>query len=476
MFCQKCRTSLHLDSSLEDLSPAAIDLLSDTSTSVDQAKDHAEILSRPVFPGSRRRAYEEAVKHQRSPTNRQTHSTANDPFGPARADAGASFVLLSDSQITPPPNSGVAARLRGKHASKKTAGVQPDDAPPLDLVNRLFEVLSARSDIDHPICAECTSMLIDGMEKRLAGATRERDAYVDFLKDAYADAPTEEEQREAEDELKKIKAEEQQALLELEKLEMEKLALDEEAAALERETREVDEQESGFWRERNAFAQSLAAFQEERDSVNQRYDHDARLLERLQRTNVYNDTFNISHDGSFGTINGLRLGRLSSATVEWAEINAAWGQACLLLATIADKLNFQFQGYKLKPMGSTSSIEKFDLPVRGSASKSASVSSLPLYHSSELPINLGFLHRNFDNAMVAILECVRQLGKHVEKITQGTDTGGEKGLVLPYTIKKDRIEDCSIKLGSGFGGDESWSKACKLTLTCCKYLLAATSK
>ena len=47
-----------------------------------------------------------------------------------------------------------------------------------------------------------------------------------------------------------------------------------------------------------------------------------------QRINVYNDVFAIGADGSFGTINGLRLGRMPGVTVEWTEINAALGQAC----------------------------------------------------------------------------------------------------------------------------------------------------
>ena len=39
------------------------------------------------------------------------------------------------------------------------------------------------------------------------------------------------------------------------------------------------------------------------------------MLEKLERTNVYNDAFCIGHDGAFGTINGLRLGRVPSVPV-----------------------------------------------------------------------------------------------------------------------------------------------------------------
>lgn len=40
-------------------------------------------------------------------------------------------------------------------------------------------------------------------------------------------------------------------------------------------------------------------------------DRSAAALERLRRTNVYNDAFHIWHDGHFGTISGFRMGRTS---------------------------------------------------------------------------------------------------------------------------------------------------------------------
>jgi beclin 1 len=45
------------------------------------------------------------------------------------------------------------------------------------------------------------------------------------------------------------------------------------------------------------------------------YASDSATLEKLERTNVYNDAFCIGHDGVFGTINGLRLGRVASVPV-----------------------------------------------------------------------------------------------------------------------------------------------------------------
>ena len=66
-----------------------------------------------------------------------------------------------------------------------------------------------------------------------------------------------------------------------------------------------------------------------------RLESSSAALGLLKRTSVHHDLFRIWFDGSCGTISGLRLGRTAQQAVEWPEINAAWGQALLLLDTLA---------------------------------------------------------------------------------------------------------------------------------------------
>lgn len=66
-----------------------------------------------------------------------------------------------------------------------------------------------------------------------------------------------------------------------------------------------------------------------------RLEASSAALASLKRSTVLADVFRIWFDGSCGTISGLRLGRTAQQAVEWEEINAAWGQAVLLLATLA---------------------------------------------------------------------------------------------------------------------------------------------
>lgn len=180
---------------------------------------------------------------------------------------------------------------------------------------RLFDMLSARSDVDYPICGECTQLLVEGLQGRLSEATKSRDGYQQFLKRLQAEIPTDEEAQRVEEELLKARQEKEAALAELEALEREKVEIEEEIAAAEAESKRLELDEEDFWQERNAFALQLEEFQSEKDSVNLRFEYDSKQLERLHRTNVYNDTFCISHDGYFGTINGLRLGKLPQQPV-----------------------------------------------------------------------------------------------------------------------------------------------------------------
>ncbi|KAK0753891.1 autophagy protein Apg6-domain-containing protein [Schizothecium vesticola] len=480
MHCQKCRTPLKLDSSLGDLNPAAYDVLVATHSQQPPKKPlqtprplHSQNLaSRSIYDKISRNAAQPTFKRHSGPVPSDGH----------RDNPAMSFVYLTESQIAG-PSTQRSHPLPGpdfQSPSLGQDGAADDDNPTksheTERINKLFEILTARSDIDHPICVDCSDLLVEEMQKKLDSVTRERDLYVAHLKEHKANAPTAEEIKAQEASLRQAQQAEATARSTLRQLEDEKTALDAELSALSEESAQLDTLEETFWRERNAFTSRLADFQNERDSVNTKFDYDSRQLEKLQRSNVYNDTFSISHDGTFATINGLRLGRLSAKPVDWPEINAAWGHALLLVVTVADRLGsgFRFDGYEPQPLGSTSRIVR----VVEAASPASSQAPPPppkrqvldLFSSGDMPLGLTFMHRKFDTAMAAFLELVRQLGAHVERQTRADG----KALYLPYRIEGDKIDDVSIRLGMA-QDDHGWTKACKLTLTCCKFLLAHAS-
>ncbi|KAJ5140807.1 hypothetical protein N7448_004215 [Penicillium atrosanguineum] len=494
MYCQKCRTPLKTDGSLESLNPAAFEVLVNSTGKTVSEPGAVSSSTRASYPSERKELYDKTSRNATSAVYRRSipapRSGQSHPPGLPRGDSGnMSFVVLTDSQIMPPAaDTSLPSRPKRQSIGQNQDLGQEDSAyaSQIEKTTRLFEIVSARSDIDHPICVECTDMLVQELQKRLTGATKERDAYITFLRNLNASVPTAEEVEAAEKSLKEALKAEEAAFAELETLEREKATLDAEIAKLEDESQQLDTDEDTFWRARNGFSLTLAEFQTERDALNMRYDHDSQQLERLQRTNVYNDAFCIGHDGYFGTINGLRLGRLANPSVEWPEINAAWGQTCLLLATIAERLGFQFQGYRLRPLGSTSRVDKIEYPQQPAGSAinergSPKTTPLDLFSSGDLPLNFPWLHRRFDAGMVAFLECLRQLGQFVETTPapvssprRGQTGAVAPGLRSPYEIRRDRIGDASIKLGFN-QNDETWTRACKYTLTCCKFLLAHAS-
>ncbi|KAL9060704.1 MAG: hypothetical protein Q9206_000875, partial [Seirophora lacunosa] len=110
-----------------------------------------------------------------------------------------SFVMLTDSQVVPsqPINKDFSNPLSKSKSSNTSTRLEPVDSdhPPsisqqIESSTRLFEILSARSDIDHPICTECTDLLLTSLQSRLSSAQKERDAYITFFKSLNTTAPT----------------------------------------------------------------------------------------------------------------------------------------------------------------------------------------------------------------------------------------------------------------------------------------------
>lgn len=109
------------------------------------------------------------------------------------------------------------------------------------------------------------------------------------------------------------------------------------------ESARLNDLEGAFWREYEGYTLDLLQLTEQQTHVKQQIRHASDALDRLKRTNVFDDAFHISHDGHFATINGFRLGRLPAQPVEWAETSAALGQVMLLLHTMARHTGYKFK-------------------------------------------------------------------------------------------------------------------------------------
>lgn len=207
-----------------------------------------------------------------------------------RDDPAISFVMLTESQIVLPQP---ASRNRHPSQLRTSRGVSNDliqsPSQQIEYKNRLFDIISSRSDIDHPICIQCSDILSSSIKSRISTAGKERDAYLSFLKDLNDKAPTPSEVSNATSSLASKCTAESKAVSVLLALEQEKSMLDAELDAAEAESLALDREEKIFWHSYNSSSSDLSSIQQHSEALNAAYDHDMRELDRLLRTNVMDD-------------------------------------------------------------------------------------------------------------------------------------------------------------------------------------------
>ncbi|PFH53758.1 hypothetical protein AMATHDRAFT_170990 [Amanita thiersii Skay4041] len=473
--CQQCKEPLQLDASLIDLTPSAYDAIVANLPQPSTARIASEYKKFPQSPESPGTSWQRLNSTNGASITKTPGSSLHPPGKHTQRGSplpNESFVLLQDSIIRNIPSQLPSSTQPKKKTTQAQSAppthtpapqpeqeeVEPLNPSPLShhlrLTARLFNLLSSRTDIDHPLCAECTQTLLSALQRQLDEAKKERDGYLAFEKEVRKERDRESQglsKEEAEKRIEKLKLEEQMAIEQLKEAEREREQLEEELRLLELDEKTLEAEEAEFWRTHNE--QLLIAEQQAAQlaSLRAAYATDAATLEKLERTNVYNDAFCIGHDGVFGTINGLRLGRVPGVQVEWAEINAAWGQMLLLLYTVARKLDYAFEHHRLVPMGSFSRIEK----------TTGDKATYELYGSGDLHLGRLFHNRRFDLAMVAFLDCLKQLMDYIRSQDGGVD--------FPHSISKDKIGDVSIKLQ--FNQEESWTRALRHVLLALKICL-----
>lgn len=321
---------------------------------------------------------------------------------------------------------------------------------------QLFDIMSGNTDIDHPLCEECTDSLLNKLDIQLHIAENELESYQDLLLTLQSQG--EDEDPDLDEELRLLRLEEKELMEELANIEKEHKTLEDDKKEMLEEKERLTKEENKYWKEYSIHQQNLLNFEDEQNSVLNQLQYAQAQLDKLRKTNVFNSTFHIWHKGHFGTINNFRLGRLPSVPVEWNEINAAWGQTVLLLHSLAKKIGVKFKRYQLVPYGNHSYLECLDDKAK----------ELPLYGSGGFRF---FWDTKFDHAMVAFLDCLQQFKEEVEK--------GDSNFNLPYRMEKGKIYDSSengvYSIRIQFNSEEHWTKALKYMLTNLKWGLAWVS-
>ncbi|CCF59692.1 hypothetical protein KAFR_0H02830 [Kazachstania africana CBS 2517] len=443
--CQNCHLPLQIDSSLENLSPSQQNLLLNTRGDY-------------VIRGHK------TVHYDIPPIKNVEDIRLKDQ----NAKIVDSYVYLDKEE----------AQMENDEDTTKTLSTQ------INTLTNMFNILSLKSTIDYPICQDCYKVIISKLKNDYDNAVKERDTYTGFLNKLEREESNKrtDHRDNGKDGSEKLHVEKEKLLQQLIELEKEDEMLDNEILSLQKELQIRKVQENERLSHENLKQLQKLEFDKEIQILQSQYNFALNNLDILRKTNIYNETFKISHDGAFGTINKLRLGSYSDYPVSWKEINAAIGQVILLLATITTRCKCKLTGYRLQPMGSFSKILKFDDNLQD-------WSIFEAYNDDNFKVSKLFRKEtSFDKALECILDIIQQVALSVTKPTNDPDNQSNHNSTsvfdsnldntdnqaLPYVMFRGKINGLPVKLFSG-EPNLQWTTAMKFLLTNVKWLLAFSS-
>lgn len=371
---------------------------------------------------------------------------------PPAADVFQTFRgAISDSFVVVPTTDPQDVALPSVTIDEGPSSMKPN-APSFDQVLRVEKIMalaSGQAEADHPVCGECLEKVVTEVRRQVDQAEEEQREYQEAHARLEEELRSEgqEEAARLEAELAEMEAEERRLLADLAAFDREEAQLGEELEAQARQEEQLKGEEADFWLAVAEYQLDLEESEEERAATAGAIQYATDELRRLKRTNVLNDMFHIAQDGPFGTISRFRIGRLPEQPVPWDEINAAWGQACLLLDALVRKCGVPMTNYRLLPRGNYSAIQ-------------AGNDTLELY-SSDGGLTRFFSDRRFDWAMSAFLGCLNEVTRFLSR---------DPTMRLPFKIENDKVGGFSVRVQ--FNQDERWTKALKFMLTDLKWIIA----
>lgn len=418
--CQRCCQPLRLHSSLQKINKEALMDLTTRNAATIKKKNSNETMAKEADGNS-------AIISDVEPSSSSSASLASSPKDGPKGVVYKKIPSIrakqsqSDIDSLLDGTSKVAGTFADEISSSLLTGFDHSKLVEQDRKRRkgqdnrlqiqLFDILSDQSDIDHPLCEECADFVIDQMDSQLAVLEKEYKECADYLSEIESSpVTTDPEIEELTARLKALQSSQADKIEELKRLNREQRKLDDELARQTNELRLQKLEEDKYWQEYNSVKFSLFQSQEELETLENKSKAAKELYERLKKRNIFDAAFYIWIDNAThcGCINGLRLGRPACPNPpDWNEINAAWGQCALLLASMANKIGITFQRYKIVPYGNYSFIESTEDKTK----------QLPLYTSGGT-FKFNLFHHKFDQAMLAFLDCLFQFGRETNKLSK----------------------------------------------------------
>jgi len=262
--CQQCKQPIQIDESLSDLTPSNYELIAGSipKTAGPRYATTKDLLSKTPAHPSVKAAWERSQASQ-DPAWRRSIAAGSNTNKRHRASVagGESFVVLQNSIVrnipASPPNGAYSSpKGKGKAAAKEATSASQQQAPStnptplsphLRSVGRLHALLSAKTEVDHPLCEECMHLLQTMLSRQLEETTKERDGYIAFEKQIKKEREREGDKlalADAEKVIESLKREEEAALRALLDADRERSELEAEMAQLEVEEKILEEEEA----------------------------------------------------------------------------------------------------------------------------------------------------------------------------------------------------------------------------------------
>ena len=118
--------------------------------------------------------------------------------------------------------------------------------------------------------------------------------------EAEAEAASSSEEEQLAAKLETLKTEEEELLKELAELEAEKLEMEKEKKTHEEELDKLAEEEDENWKLYSEYKRQVLELEDDQRSVDNNLKYAQNQVDKLKKTNVFNSTFHIWHNGHFG--------------------------------------------------------------------------------------------------------------------------------------------------------------------------------
>lgn len=364
----------------------------------------------------------------------------------------------------------------------------------INMLNKIFKILSNHSNIDHPLSSQCANLLLENYKTKFDQTNWEKDKYISFLRklrdgnanetgvtskkideiqgnhdsyDNYIKVDTNNTKNNTDlDEklddsiklLNTLKIKQLESLNQLKSLESKKKSLQQDIEKYNNQLLDLNKNQIRMiYKNQNNHYLELQQANYKLNQQNSRYKYHLSHLDQLRAFNIYTTIFKIEIN-QYPLINLYRLG----FKIVNQEINGGLGQIVFLLRFIIKRLQLKLENYQLVPLGSKSYIIKLS---KNDDSSSPTKSQLNLFTSNEFSLGRLFNFNKLDISLLALLDVVHLIESRIKFLDHDID--------LPYKIDVPAglVGGKSIRITL----NSEWTDGCKFLLINLNWILLWTS-